>query len=76
MTDKSTPAAVATTVPQTFQDLILTLQRFWAQRGCVIQQPLDLPVGAGTFHPATFLRAVGPEPWSAAYVRVIWPGPA
>ena len=69
MTDTSTPAAVATTVPQTFQDLILTLQRYWAQRGCVIQQPIDLPVGAGTFHPATFLRAVGPEPWSAAYVQ-------
>ena len=69
MSEHSTPAAVATTVPQTFQDLILTLQGYWARRGCVIQQPIDLPVGAGTFHPATFLRAVGPEPWSAAYVQ-------
>ncbi len=55
--------------PQTFQDLILSLQNFWAQRGCVILQPLDLEVGAGTFHPATFLRAIGPEPWCAAYVQ-------
>ncbi|MEO0347280.1 MAG: glycine--tRNA ligase subunit alpha [Pseudomonadota bacterium] len=69
MTDSTKPAAVATTVPQTFQDLILTLQHYWAARGCVIQQPIDLPVGAGTFHPATFLRSIGPEPWSAAYVQ-------
>jgi len=53
----------------TFQDLILTLQEFWAARGCVIVQPYDMEMGAGTFHPATFLRAVGPEPWSAAYVQ-------
>jgi glycyl-tRNA synthetase alpha chain len=53
----------------TFQDLILALQQFWAQRGCVIAQPYDMQMGAGTFHPATFLRAVGPEPWSAAYVQ-------
>lgn len=53
----------------TFQDLILALQSFWAERGCVILQPLDMEVGAGTFHPATFLRAIGPEPWSAAYVQ-------
>ncbi len=53
----------------TFQDIILALQQFWAQRGCIILQPLDLEVGAGTFHPATFLRAIGPEPWSAAYVQ-------
>ena len=52
-----------------FQDLILALQQFWAARGCVILQPYDMPMGAGTFHPATFLRAVGPEPWSAAYVQ-------
>ncbi|MDD2770041.1 MAG: glycine--tRNA ligase subunit alpha [Methylococcus sp.] len=52
-----------------FQDLILTLQRYWAAQGCVILQPLDLEVGAGTFHPATFLRAIGPEPWNAAYVQ-------
>ena len=55
--------------PRTFQDLILALQRYWADRGCVILQPYDMPVGAGTFHPATFLRAIGPEPWSAAYVQ-------
>jgi glycyl-tRNA synthetase alpha chain len=52
-----------------FQDLILTLQQYWAERGCVIMQPYDKEMGAGTFHPATFLRAVGPEPWSAAYVQ-------
>lgn len=53
----------------TFQDLILALQSFWARRGCVVLQPLDLEVGAGTFHPATFLRSIGPEPWNAAYVQ-------
>ena len=53
----------------TFQDLILSLQHYWADRGCVILQPYDMPMGAGTFHPATFLRAIGPEPWSAAYVQ-------
>ena len=53
----------------TFQDLILTLQQFWAKRGCIIAQPYDMAMGAGTFHPATFLRAVGPEPWSSAYVQ-------
>jgi len=52
-----------------FQDLILALQRYWAEQGCVILQPLDMEVGAGTFHTATFLRAIGPEPWSAAYVQ-------
>jgi glycyl-tRNA synthetase alpha chain len=55
--------------PRTFQDLILALQRYWAERGCVLLQPYDMEVGAGTFHTATFLRAVGPEPWSAAYVQ-------
>jgi glycyl-tRNA synthetase alpha chain len=53
----------------TFQDLILKLQAFWAAHGCVIIQPLDLEVGAGTFHPATFLRSIGPEPWNSAYVQ-------
>ena len=53
----------------TFQQLIATLQAFWAEQGCVIQQPYDMEVGAGTFHPATFLRAIGPEPWNAAYVQ-------
>jgi glycyl-tRNA synthetase alpha chain len=53
----------------TFQSLILALQEYWANEGCVLQQPYDMEVGAGTFHPATFLRAIGPEPWSAAYVQ-------
>src|SRR5215813_3241764 len=53
----------------TFQDVIQTLNRYWAEQGCVLIQPLDMEVGAGTFHPATFLRAVGPEPWRAAYVQ-------
>ncbi|MCK6505549.1 glycine--tRNA ligase subunit alpha [Myxococcota bacterium] len=53
----------------TFQDLILQLQRYWGQQGCAILQPLDTEVGAGTFHPATFLRALGPKPWRAAYVQ-------
>ncbi len=52
-----------------FQDLILTLQQFWAGQGCVLLQPYDIEVGAGTFHPATTLRALGPEPWKAAYVQ-------
>ena len=52
-----------------FQDLILVLQRYWAEQGCVILQPYDVEVGAGTFHPATTLRALGPEPWRAAYVQ-------
>ena len=53
----------------TFQELILCLERFWSDRGCLIQQPYDLEVGAGTFNPATLLRALGPEPWSVAYVE-------
>lgn len=58
------------TKPGTFQELILALQSFWASKGCVILQPFDMEMGAGTFHPGgTFLRAVGPEPWSAAYVQ-------
>jgi len=55
--------------PSTFQGLILALQEYWANQGCVLLQPYDMEVGAGTFHPATFLRAIGPEPWSAAYVQ-------
>jgi glycyl-tRNA synthetase alpha chain len=58
----------AMTAP-TFQELILRLNQYWADQGCVLVQPLDLEVGAGTFHPATFLRALGPEPWRAAYVQ-------
>lgn len=54
---------------KTFQGLIATLQSFWGDQGCVIMQPLDLEVGAGTFHTASFLGAIGPEPWRAAYVQ-------
>ncbi len=53
----------------TFQQLILALQTYWANHGCIIQQPYDTEKGAGTFHPATFLRALGPEPWNVAYVE-------
>ncbi|MBN8412819.1 glycine--tRNA ligase subunit alpha [Halomonas denitrificans] len=53
----------------TFQGLILALQQYWAEQGCVIMQPLDMEVGAGTFHPATFLRSIGPETWNSAYVQ-------
>jgi glycyl-tRNA synthetase alpha chain len=52
-----------------FQDVILRLQQFWGERGCALLQPYDMEVGAGTFHTATFLRAIGPEPWNAAYVQ-------
>jgi glycyl-tRNA synthetase alpha chain len=55
--------------PDTFQDLIAILQNYWAGKGCVIMQPLDMEVGAGTFHPATFLRSIGPEVWNSAYVQ-------
>nr|HMU52560.1 glycine--tRNA ligase subunit alpha [Geminicoccaceae bacterium] len=58
-----------TSRPPSFQELILRLQAYWAERGCVILQPYDIEVGAGTFHPATTLRALGPEPWNAAYVQ-------
>ena len=54
---------------RTFQDLILTLQTYWARQGCALLQPYDMEVGAGTSHTATFLRALGPEPWKAAYVQ-------
>lgn len=65
----STPSASVADTPKTFQELILRLQQFWAEQGCVLLQPYDMEVGAGTFHPATFLRALGPEPWDAAYVQ-------
>jgi len=55
--------------PRTFQELIFALQRYWSGQGCVILQPYDMEVGAGTFHTATFLRSIGPEPWAAAYVQ-------
>ena len=54
---------------QTFQDTILNLQTFWSKHGCIILQPYDMEVGAGTFHPATTLRSLGPKPWKAAYVQ-------
>lgn len=57
------------TKPHTFQEVIQRLNDYWAAQGCALLQPLDLEVGAGTFHPATFLRAIGPEPWAAAYVQ-------
>lgn len=53
----------------TFQGMILTLQQYWSELGCVILQPYDMEMGAGTFHPATFMKAIGPEPWYAAYVQ-------
>ena len=52
-----------------FQNVIFTLEKYWADRGCLALQPIDTEVGAGTFHPATFLRVLGPEPWNAAYVQ-------
>lgn len=54
---------------KTLQGMIAALQQYWSNQGCVIVQPLDMEIGAGTFHPATFLRAIGPEPWRAAYVQ-------
>jgi glycyl-tRNA synthetase alpha chain len=65
----TTKAELVAETPNTFQDLILRLQKYWAEQGCTLLQPYDMEVGAGTFHPATFLRAIGPEPWSAAYVQ-------
>ncbi|WP_296176208.1 glycine--tRNA ligase subunit alpha [uncultured Brevundimonas sp.] len=61
--------AVVTTEPLSFQDLILTLHKYWGDQGCAILQPYDIEVGAGTLHPATVLRALGPKPWKAAYVQ-------
>lgn len=61
--------AMPTHAPASFQDMILRLQTYWAGQGCVLLQPYDMEMGAGTFHPATFLRALGPEPWAAAYVQ-------
>ena len=64
-----TPVIQPTSDLTSFQGLIQTLQNYWSEQGCMIMQPLDMEVGAGTFHPATFLRAIGPEPWRAAYVQ-------
>ncbi|HZF25043.1 MAG TPA: glycine--tRNA ligase subunit alpha [Steroidobacteraceae bacterium] len=63
------PSRTKTQPPRTFQELIFALQRYWSDQGCVILQPYDMEMGAGTFHTGTFLRALGPEPWSAAYVQ-------
>ena len=60
---------MATIKPNCFQDIILRLQNYWAEQGCAILQPYDMEVGAGTFHPATTLRALGPKPWAAAYLQ-------
>ncbi len=65
----ATPAFGELRPKESFQDLILTLQRFWGAQGCVVLQPYDMEVGAGTFHPATTLRALGPRTWNAAYVQ-------
>ena len=64
-----TPVIQSTSDLTSFQGLIQTLQNYWSEQGCMIMQPLDMEVGAGTFHPATFIRAIGPEPWRAAYVQ-------
>ena len=65
----TTTSELVAETPNTFQDLIFRLQKYWAEQGCTLLQPYDMEMGAGTFHPATFLRAIGPEPWSAAYVQ-------
>ena len=68
MTDARTPSA-SSTRPLSFQSMILRLHQYWSERGCLILQPYDMEMGAGTFHPATTLRALGPEPWNAAFVQ-------
>src|SRR5699024_6427401 len=68
-TSELCPARMRPMPAPTFQQIIQTLGQYWGERGCVLLQPLDTEVGAGTFHPATFLRALGPEPWAAAYVQ-------
>ncbi len=65
------PEAEATAPPFSFQELIAALQHYWSRHGCVLEQPYEAAMGAGTFHPATFLRAIGPEPWSTAYVQPV-----
>ncbi len=69
MAQTAVPPAESLRPDRSFQDLILALQQFWSARGCVILQPYDMEVGAGTFHPATTLRSLGPKPWNAAYVQ-------
>ncbi|MGB9493637.1 MAG: glycine--tRNA ligase subunit alpha, partial [Azonexus sp.] len=60
---------MATSNKPAFQEIILRLQQYWSDKGCALLQPYDMEVGAGTSHTATFLRAIGPEPWKAAYVQ-------
>lgn len=69
MTERPQADVTAPKKPLSFQQMILTLQNYWASHGCAVLQPYDLEMGAGTFHPATTLRALGPEPWRAAYVQ-------
>lgn len=71
MSQTASPPASSPSCPTvlSFQDIILTLQNFWGRHGCALLQPYDMEMGAGTFHTATFLRALGPEPWRAAYVQ-------
>ena len=69
MSTATTPQKSQAISNLTFQELILALQNYWANQGCVLLQPYDLEMGAGTFHTATFLRALGPETWNAAYVQ-------
>jgi len=69
LTDEVTDGRVPRLNVMYLQDLIFTLQKFWADHGCVVEQPVDVEVGAGTFHPATFLRVLGPEPWNAAFAQ-------
>ncbi len=69
MTSQADISKSEDSTPLSFQDLILTLQNYWATKGCVVLQPYDMEVGAGTFHTATFLRSLGPERWNAAYVQ-------
>ncbi len=66
---ENTRSGLETGIASSFQQLIFRLHDYWAAQGCVIAQPYDMEMGAGTFHPATFLRAIGPEPWRAAYVQ-------
>ncbi|NQY51733.1 MAG: glycine--tRNA ligase subunit alpha [Piscirickettsiaceae bacterium] len=65
----TTASVLLDKAPKTFQELILNLQQYWSKQDCVLLQPIDMEVGAGTLHPATFLRAIGPEPWNSAYVQ-------
>ncbi|MEM1348151.1 MAG: glycine--tRNA ligase subunit alpha, partial [Myxococcota bacterium] len=69
MATDATPPRPIPPPKRTFQEVILTLQQFWAKRGCVVAQPWDVEKGAGTYNAATFLRALGPEPWNVAYVE-------